>query len=396
MLIVNKNIYHYNGKDEREDRGEGTSDSWLLRESKILEGKLIYYVEFKDQLGARRIFENVNDITLNAIRNGTITLVVCNAHEAFHKVVPSLYQTIIQCNINPSKVYFLTGSLSMEKVSAQTAQSLNCEKLNLIWSGIFEHSVQSWFHEQISNGKLFNTLEKKDYFKSYINFNRRWRTHRPVIVALLHCKNLIKKGFVSLAPSDDQRNFLSLWWYLLSIHNEERSPQVFKILNENEMMIKSLPPMYLDTLELHINQAELKRETDIYYHNTYFSLVSETNFYQSVESEESGIFFSEKTFKPIAEMHPFILINAPGSLRELKKLGYKTFHPFINEEYDNEVDDDKRMIMIVNEVERLSNFSKEEIFQFIDNVKPICEFNWNLLKNKKYPDFLKVITYDQI
>lgn len=216
------------------------------------------------------------------------------------------------------------------------------------------------------------------------------------MVALLHCKDLIKKGFVSLAPSDDQRNFLSLWWYLLSIHNEERSPQIFKILTENEMKIKLLPPMYLDTFDLHVNQAELKRETDIYYQSTYFSLVSETNFYQSVESEEPGIFFSEKTFKPIAERHPFIFVNAPGSLKELKKLGYKTFHPYINEEYDNEVNDDNRMIMIANEVERLSNFTREEIFQFIDNVKPICEFNWNLLRGKRYSDFLKVIPYDQI
>lgn len=394
MLIINKKIYHYDGTNDPEDRGNGTADSWLLNESKLLQGKLVYYAEFKDQIGAKRILENINSLTLNAIRNGTITLVVSNTHEAFHRVLFPLYNTLLDNQINPSTVYFITGSLSIQKLSAEIANLLKCQKINLIWSGIFEKGVQSWTQEQISHGKTFNTLEKKDYFKSYINFNRRWRTHRPVMVALLYCRGLLNKGFVSLASLDEQLNFLTIWSYILSIHNEESSPQVNKILRENEIRIKKLPPMYLDTMDLHINQAEMKRETDIYYNNTYFSLVSETNFYHAVESEEPGIFFSEKTFKPIAEMHPFILINAPGSLIELKKLGYKTFDPFINEQYDNELNNDNRMIMILNEVERLSNLSKEEIFQFIDNVKPICEFNFNLLQNKKTNEFFKILNYD--
>jgi hypothetical protein len=116
-----------------------------------------------------------------------------------------------------------------------------------------------------------------------------------------------------------------------------------------------------------------------FYADTYFSVVSETNFY---ERTDPGQFVSEKTFKPIAEKHPFILISRPGCLQKLKSLGYKTFSPFINEDYDSETNDSKRMRMIVDEVIRLSNLNTDDLNHFLSNVKEICEYNYNILLNK--------------
>jgi hypothetical protein len=129
---------------------------------------------------------------------------------------------------------------------------------------------------------------------------------------------------------------------------------------------------YTDTLKL--------------YQNTYFSVVSETFFFNG-----PGRFFSEKTFKPIAFMHPFILMSQPYSLQILRDLGYKTFHPYIDERYDTETNDVVRLKMILNEVERLSSFSDTELETFIDIVKPITKHNFiNLIRKKNNEHIHKI------
>jgi hypothetical protein len=55
---------------------------------------------------------------------------------------------------------------------------------------------------------------------------------------------------------------------------------------------------------------------------------------------------SEKIFKPISNLQPFLVIGDYLTLAELKKLGFKTFSPFIDESYDNERDSYKRMELI--------------------------------------------------
>lgn len=142
-----------------------------------------------------------------------------------------------------------------------------------------------------------------------------------------------------------------------------------------------MPPLYLDTNDLNINRPMLDYSTKIYYENTYFSVISETTFYYK-EREENSRFITEKTFKSIFMKHPFILVSIPRSLEVLKELGYKTFSPWINESYDLEEDDNTRMLMIVDEIERLSNLSDRDLENFLIATKEICLYNYNNLKNK--------------
>ena len=71
-------------------------------------------------------------------------------------------------------------------------------------------------------------------------------------------------------------------------------------------------------------------------------------------------------------------------LDSLRELGYRTFHPYINEDYDKETDDVKRLKLIVKEVYRLSNLGQDELFEFIDNVKPIVKHNLYVLRSKPH------------
>jgi hypothetical protein len=110
----------------------------------------------------------------------------------------------------------------------------------------------------------------------------------------------------------------------------------------------------------------------------YVNITTETMFYES-----ETIFFSEKIFKPILFMQPFIIVGPYSSLSLLKGMGYKTFHPFINESYDLEQNPSRRMEMILEEIKRLSKFTHDEMAELVYNCRDILEHNLTHIKIRR-------------
>jgi hypothetical protein len=238
---------------------------------------------------------------------------------------------------------------------------------------LFEHDTAVVEHDPLS------TLEHKTYTKKFISFNRRWRLHRPALVGLLELNGLIDKGYVSLAKSDDGKDwdifFDEMTWTLR--HN----PDFVNVFLQNKDRVKNIPEMKLDQSDMTVNHAHVFTDsTDVYYENTYFSVITETNFFK--ETGE-GLFVSEKIFRPILKKHPFILLSRPHTLNMMQNIGYKTFGSIINEDYDKEEDDCKRLLMIVDEVKRLCNLSKDDLYNFLTEARKITEYNYNVLLTKQ-------------
>jgi hypothetical protein len=78
---------------------------------------------------------------------------------------------------------------------------------------------------------------------------------------------------------------------------------------------------------------------------------------------------------------PFIIFSTPWFLKEFKNLGYKTFHPYIDESYDDIRDDSERLHAIVNEVDRLCKLSNTEFANVMKECDKIAEYNFNIMKN---------------
>ena len=82
---------------------------------------------------------------------------------------------------------------------------------------------------------------------------------------------------------------------------------------------------------------------------------------------------TEKTMRPIVHKRMFIIVGSPGTLARMQSKGFRTFAPFINEEYDSIQDPHKRMECIVEELTRISKFSidniRETMLQYKDTLK---------------------------
>ena len=157
-------------------------------------------------------------------------------------------------------------------------------------------------------------------------------------------------------------------------------------------ILKQPLPLVLNRTEERSNPVDVRPDDLVYFDNSYFSVVTETCFYNiyqrdprqlylGISENEPGVFFSEKIWKPIALNHPFIVVGSVGFLQELRDRGYKTFSPFIDESYDSIVNDQERMDAIVSEIYRLCNLPEEDLIKFTYDIQSIVEFNSARLQN---------------
>lgn len=101
-------------------------------------------------------------------------------------------------------------------------------------------------------------------------------------------------------------------------------------------------------------------------------------------SNQHDGFISEKTYRPMYLKKPFIVYSMPGCLEILRKLGYKTFHPYIDESYDLEDDVIKRRKLIFKEITRLNKMPYEDLQSLVTTMSAICSHNHRVLVNHHY------------
>lgn len=360
-MILNRDNILYYGNNGPELRLE--SSLFNIRDFNDTD---YWYIDFFKGEYLKDVQHHLPEDVLNNIRLGKVTLILNNSHEAYHDVVEYIYLYLVDgMSIPAPHITLLSESAIINEEVKVIASKYNLPEIKTEWLRIFEHNIHT------ATTYTMNTLDYKNYTKKFLSLNRRWRTHRPLFVALLKVHGLLDQGYVSMAPADDNADWEKVWDRII-YHEPDLAS------HKDEVM--SIPDLYLDTREMHINQVALTDSTDQYYQDSYFSIVSETNFYKEYGP---GLFLSEKVFKPVGKKHPFLVLGRPHTLKKFNEIGYRSFSGIIDERYDNETDDRKRMQMVVNETRRLANLSGSELTVFLDKAKEITEYNYNVLMSKR-------------
>lgn len=291
----------------------------------------------------------IPDNILDEIRHKELHLLLSNNLEGFFDIALHVSKFAEEMNLPKHKITLLTAAYDVVSSDIKT--------------------IVTDVHEFIQLCKPRHKLSKPTkYKKRFICPNRRWRLHRPALVALLASRNVLQYGYVSLRKRGEYSSWESCHDSIVSKYPE---------LKNVDML--SIPDLFIDEAEFNAGMPD--ELSTSFYEQSCFSVTSETNFYYP----ESRV-LTEKTCRNIDYKIPFILVGRPHSLSLLRDKGYKTFSPFINEDYDLEEDDDKRLVMIADEIERLCNLPEQELLGITEQLKPICEYNHQVLLNRKYPD----------
>jgi hypothetical protein len=168
---------------------------------------------------------------------------------------------------------------------------------------------------------------------------------------------------------------------------------------------------YFAEIPRHIGQSDIHRFTmdlmDKRIRPT--KLINDTYFYFCIESDTGGSVNSEKEKafydKPIIEeffpnlvltekvylaivTQPTLLLGSCGVWKYLRETwGFKSFPDMFDESYDEIEDDYDRFIFVMDELEKVSNLSDEELMRRYKLSLPNVVHNQNIMNNIDCPEF---------
>lgn len=296
---------------------------------------------------------------------GKEKIIFFNGRESFLYDLFYKLQRIVELldDIDKKDLFYIVGSPEGQEFYDQECLKNKWKnKLNILPLYIAESVTAGGLH-QIQEHINYEIRPKE---KLFVCFNRVHRTHRIQLLAEAIRNNWLEKSYYSFEGG--YKN-----WY-------NQLKNITDIDKNTILSIKDQYPLRLNITEQRHNPTNITTDDIKYHSNSYFSIVTET-IMKSYEPKDGNreymdtLFLTEKIYKPIAFKHPFIVFSWQGTLKFLKNYGYKTFHPYIDESYDNEPDYDKRFKMLIEEIKRLEQFDNDQWVEWQENIKPIVEYN---------------------
>lgn len=349
----------------------------------------IYYVNAAPTLHNKNTFLISKDIS-KAINNGFKKIFFYNVSEPIADLeFVKVDEILSNVNINSTQVYYLTATENCQEIYNKIVKKHNLKhNINIVGLAAMQNSLLM-FANQVkipeykihpNGGPPFGPNGGK--LKKFLCFNKIMRLHRVMLIGKLMQNNLLEHAYVSTYPTGHlMTKFLGTCFLKI----KEFDKDLFDMLMNNQWRF----PLEIDSYnENRQNPINFDQNDIRYYEESFYSVVTETLYFKEIEDPiafnkpySNSITFTEKTFKPIAMRHPFILVGPAHMLKYLRAKGYKTFHPLIDESYDDEEDDIKRLDMIINEIKRMHKFNRTQWINWQTKMKEIVDFNHDLFFN---------------
>lgn len=224
--------------------------------------------------------------------------------------------------------------------------------------------------------KLPNGIERlregiiDDQEHAFIHLNRKGRLHRQLTV-------------LGIDSMDDDVKKKILWTFL--DREKDFNQSLIEEVGESiatEEFLKQLPKEY------DIDDSNNAYAVDDLQLKGYFHFINETE-----AITRDSMFLSEKTYKAFYALKPFILVGQAHSLKFLRHQGYKTFSPWIDESYDEEINPILRIKKCLLEVERIASMSEQEIKSMLYDMREVIIHNHDHLESiwQKQPDSYRIV-----
>jgi len=153
--------------------------------------------------------------------------------------------------------------------------------------------------------------------KLFISLSRVNRDYRSLAQYLLSQSESSKYAIISHDIFRENLDFLAdRWRHQFKVLRDEPKENI-------RSWLKSLP-IIADTRDFQTNHA-LNSNSHLH-HQTLFQIVNETKV---EDLYRTTLFYSEKTFKPIAHFQPFLIYGQQGCNRGLQEFGYNIIYRLV-------------------------------------------------------------------
>jgi len=306
----------------------------------IIIGSLHIYVDLVKEI-------EISDKVSVDVKNGHAYIIFVYHREGdLHYIKDKFYNLVSKLNLPKKQILFFHSNHNIEKFQDAPFQYVPID-------------IFSWWLDKY---RSISDIVDFHNEKLFLLYSRQVRFHRLCLFASLIQHSLLDNGIYSCGKfrfNTDIKDILQSNQYLLSAAELDKLRGIELTSPDNQISNND------------INNCP----NDIFfpdYRRTFVSLVSETL--------SDSIFLSEKTYKPIAVGHPFILLGGPGHLAYLKSKGYKTFDQYWNEDYDQEPNLHLRIKKIVEILTQLNTLTSHKRIQMRHSMLPILQHNQELFK----------------
>jgi hypothetical protein len=231
-------------------------------------------------------------------------------------------------------------------------------KLYLI--GHFDSEYYFNFHSQVLP-KYFvqystDQLELRDLAYIYVNYNRKPRDHRSALVNQLINEDLLKHGVVTLGKQNN-------------IFSKEITPSQHLTLNETPDNAVGNWGM---SMEFGIPHDIHSLGNMQIWQQHFLNVVGETEFLPW-----DNMFISEKTWKPILGLRPFVINGQTKIYQYLRDQGFRTFEKYFNNVELENIPEHQVHDSIVAVIKYLSSLPKDELISMYQHMLPDLIHNRN-------------------
>lgn len=374
-LVLEKSSYSYsmvNIKDISRD-----NVNWLVVEPSDIDHSFV----------VENCLTALTDDSLDAIRSGAVMLVIYYAYEAFpfayREFMSTLERSLAYLRIPPSRVVLVFGD---EKVRDNYCQYADTHMLYYRWNEehliSFQHFEIEFYHyvhnllkdPAVASQEIVSCQEsiRLQYRpNTFLCLNGGGRKHRRYFLAEMFRTGIHKHALVSYLRKYEEPVNQAV--YLRSDDPKYREKVKFHDEWGRSVERLVLPDDNPD------GQWHNRGMIASHYSDTYFSIVTETF------PDRPCFFLTEKVFKPIINLHPFVIVGAPKSLKQIKRLGYETFPEIFNESYDDIESDGERMDFIISDIVRVMN-NKTALHKKYCSVWDKLKHNRQIFLNKTFTD----------
>ena len=323
----------------------------------------------------------------------------------------NMHRFIKNNNIKASNIYFICNDQALDVNYEEWAKKFNISNINIIKMNYHLTYPSGWYRE--------HNLSRLDYRldkirpKKFTCLNGVFKEFRTLLVLELFKNELKDYGYISIVGNygGEFLSEFSLTGAIDDASDYVDSVNFEKYLNDINLYYKNvlLPKLPIVT-EIEKDLTFGKTIVDFYknnrvdvdnwnrkispyltssyvhemYINSYFNIVTETSYNWGTRKGNLGIlgncvYPTEKTFKPIFGMQPFLVVTNPGFLSHLRDLGFKTFPEFFDESYDEVKNPIERFYIIINEIKKICSLSNEELHNKYYSIFDKLEYNRNRL-----------------
>lgn len=281
----------------------------------------------------------------------------------------------VEQNFLHERVIYISGASNCEEIYRRWC-SYNRVQPNMrcAWYGFFA----DWVAKRIDTNQHMSTTYRPGQ-RRIMCLNRRPHEHRMLLAAMIERNGITDRVAMSfprglnedkdyqLPGYDDVDRLWKKFCY--------KSDGWIDYLTPAWQSLLTKLPLVADTSDFDTNHAG-DLNTD-FYQQYPINVITETIFFTR------GTFPSEKIWKPIAMGQIFIPMAGSFFLRELRSMGFETFSPWINEDYDTIDDDHERATAIVAEMRRLVDMPEHEFVELLAQCQPIVQHNQRLFLDQQ-------------